>query len=277
MDMKALRDYGKWLLHSPQDVIDSVKSVRWHNVFPSRVPRWANKVRNYFNINPTWLRLLDKTTSAEWLSKAQKFIRVGGPPVVKAPKPSLHPSQPAIEKIAEMFAVTKALSGDVYIGDFNRKWYQMSPGATIYHYGEQPKVPAGEAAWATAKTQNFVPVFKLVSPDGTDGSLECCITNPVVDWILFNGVAVPMRGSRIGDVHEVVNVRDRIVDNPLLQGSYNYSETIEMGLAAHELRDVKPHTGEQMLYSNPISLFSTLRERRFRVIDNWGHTLADQE
>jgi hypothetical protein len=245
----------------------------WQRVFPRRVPLWANKVRNYFNATPKWLRRFDEALSAEWLSKAQKYIRLekrntGG----KAP--TIHPAEPGIHELADLYAVMLALSGDVYIGDSNRIWYQMSPGGTIYHYGKEPTLPAAEAAWATAITQNFCPVFKLVSPDGTGGSQECCIKNPVIGRVLVGGtIWADLRGSYIEDG----DVSNRIVTDPVLQGSYNYSETVEVGLAAHELRDVKPHSSDPSFYSNPFPMSSALSMRQFPVDDNNREILVHQK
>ena len=49
------------------------------------------------------------------------------------------------------------------------------------------------------------------------------------------------------------------------QGSYNYSETVIVGRAAHEKRDVQPHKKYPYrgIYVNPQDRFSSLALRRF--------------
>lgn len=69
-----------------------------------------------------------------------------------------------------------------------------------------------------------------------------------------------------------------IEKDPEFQGSYNYSETTRVGLAAHEQRDVKPHphTGANVFYVNPTDPFSDLASRKFPPLDVQGNPLASQ-
>src|SRR5262249_54478472 len=143
-----------------------------------------------------------------------------------------------------------ALSGEVYIDDESGQnyWYQMSPGGGIYHYDAWAKdwFPTGAAGWATWKGQKQIPIFKLVCPDKTGGSRECIITNvtqsvsdnPLEDLGKLTESALGFYRPDIGAAGERVHVAPRIVGHPVLQGSYNYAETIEEGYAAHKRFDV---------------------------------------
>ena len=68
----------------------------------------------------------------------------------------------------------------MYKDESNHTWFQMSSGATIYHWGRDPVVPAVEALWQLGK-QAVVPIFKLVSPDQTGGSSETIIVQCRID------------------------------------------------------------------------------------------------
>ena len=160
----------------------------------------------------------------------------------------------------------------------------MSPGGAIYHFGEKnirsPKLRAIGAAHAG---QEYAPVFKLVCPDGTGGSRECCIENPfdVTHKIRtrVDGEFTTMAGhTTIGAVNEVVNVADRIVKDPVAQGSYNYAETVVKGLPAHERLDVATDPMEPSYYVVPANLFqfAELYMRRFPANDPQGKPLAAQ-
>ena len=134
----------------------------------------------------------------------------------------------SINRHANTIATVSSLSGDAYQDQLGYIWWQMTPGATIYHTGTgKVKNPTKEALDAERKGQEAT-VFKLVSPDGTGGSWEVIIKNPENTKTIGTG--------------EPVTITPKILESdPRLQGSYNYSETIEMGLSAHELRDVLPH------------------------------------
>jgi hypothetical protein len=77
-------------------------------------------------------------------------------------------------------------------------------------------------------------------------------------------------------VNERWNIRKLIVTDPRYQGSYNYSETVQEGLAAHEMRDVRPHVDGVDFYVNPTDRFSSLASRLFPEKDLQGKPLADQ-
>lgn len=217
-------------------VLDSVKpkSVGWHRVFPNGVPRWASKVRNYFNETPQWLKLLDKKQSAQYLARAQKYIR--DPKNVNVRVPVQIPDHlEHAEHWGKLYLTSKALSGDAYVDDASRIWYQMSPGSTVYHFEsskpEQIINPALDlkeiqAIWASVRTQNLLPVFKLVSPDGTGGSRECIINSPIIARVKPSPtipVYLNLRAATIG-TGNLVDVRNRINTHLVFRGSYNYSE-----------------------------------------------------
>jgi hypothetical protein len=278
LTLDEMRQYRKWLTVSPLEVINSVIGYGWQRVFPDRLPVWASKVRNYFNATPKSLQRLGAAKSAEYLKKAQTYLKLEQSYQVKPSKSgAIHPLLPALETAKDVYVVMKALSGDVYIDEETRIWYQMSPGAAIYHYGSQPTNPTVEAIWAEAKTQNFIPVFKLVSPDGSGGSQECILTNPVLGRVWINGIVpLDIRASVIADENKSVDISKRIVTDPVLQGSYNYSETIEVGIRDHELRDVKPHSADPHFYVNPFPASSSLYMRRFPPADNYRRILVNQ-
>lgn len=154
----------------------------------------------------------------------------------------------------------------------------MDPGGAIYHYGEKPWWPGGESVWvSTFKGQKQVPVFKLVSPDGTGGSRECCITNPFDEPFQMGKIVVPNKGkANIGAVNEEVKVADRMVKDPVKQGSYNYAETVDQGLAAHNRYDVDTDLMTPTFFVDPPDRFSQLLFRRFPENDGQGKPLADQ-
>jgi hypothetical protein len=57
MNINELRDYRKWIGKSADEVYFAVRAVGgWKSVFPQNLPRWASKVRNYFNVFPTTLQ-----------------------------------------------------------------------------------------------------------------------------------------------------------------------------------------------------------------------------
>ena len=98
--------------------------------------------------------------------------------------------------------------------------------------------------------------------------------------ILFNNGADAYgwgKGSEtVGAVNETLNIRKTVVTDPAYQGSYNYSETSQEGLDAHEKRDVKPHVAGRNFYVNPKDPYSPLELRTFPRLDMEGKPLADQ-
>jgi hypothetical protein len=158
----------------------------------------------------------------------------------------------------------------------------MSPGGGIYHFGEKVRFPTARAVGATIAGQEAAPIFKLVCPDGTGGSRECCIENRYDTPYKINTgsgeTTVTLGRSTIGDVGESVSVANRLVKHPVAQGSYNYAETMTKGLPAHQRLDVLTDPMEPGYYVEPWNLFkfSELYMRHFPEDDNEGKPLADQ-
>jgi len=265
MDLKALRDYGNWIGQTAWVVYCSVIAVGgWKRVFPDALPRWASKVRQYFNLAPTTLKLLDHEKSSYYLEQAQCTLPLPARAVARRTlieavmginpvldllvKPG--PWEKAPEKLggpSGLVATAFALSGDVYQAGPTPAsangpsfiWFQTSPGGAIFHFGEKIESPKWRAIDADLEGQEHAPVFKLVCPDVTGGSGECCIRNPFDVGRAGRPAGTPMVGhTTIGAVNEVVNVADRIVKDPVSLGSYNYAETTVEGLLAHERLDV---------------------------------------
>ena len=239
----------------------------WKRVFPKsmKFPIWASRIRNYFNVSPDKLKLLDEGLAKALVKRANNYDFFDSP-------------------VASM-----ALSGDVYVDGRQRIWYEMRAGSTIHHYKAKisPKDLRGYgdkvlAAGATLRGQARVPVFKLISPDRTGGSREICLHNWQLHnslWDAFHPVSLIDRRatsgkSRIGKVGQWVNIRNKIVNDKVYQGSYNYSETIRVGLPAHEYRDVKPHSTAANFYVDP-PMSTDLESRRFPETDQQGRILAN--
>jgi len=75
LDLKALTDYGNWIGETASDVHGSVMRVGgWQQVFPGAMPRWASRIRQYFNLTPMTLRLLDREESSGYLERAQTAL-----------------------------------------------------------------------------------------------------------------------------------------------------------------------------------------------------------
>ena len=106
---------------------------------------------------------------------------------------------------------------------------QMAPGGTVYHWDSNGNSNPDKmtAIRASIIGQQNIPVFKLVSPDGSGGSYEAIIRN--------NGEVT------LSDYDEWFQVLDsKLVTNIKHFGSYNYSETAIVGDEEHTRRDVKP-------------------------------------
>jgi hypothetical protein len=277
VDLNALRDYGNWVGKSALEVREAAKQAGgWGAVFMNTVPLWAHRVRNYFNEEPTsltryaddvcrqflarvqeGLNALDRARAAKWLKQNPMFKDL---PEVKAlpdPPPGT-PDAGMTDDIGETFA----LSDYVYKDQANLTWYQMSPGATIYHWGRDPVLPSVEALLQSGG-QATIPVFKLVAPDGTGGSNETIITNPQERTVPMGMMTMKIGRLCIGDVGKPEQVANRIVTELRYQGTYNYSETVRVGLASHRLRDVQPHEKHPSSYVNPPNRFTPLALRLF--------------
>lgn len=299
MKLDELQKYKNWIDRTPHDIFFAAKSLGgWKCVFPATkpFPVWASKVRNYFNVLPTCLTRLPEQNARALLDR-RKFL----PFLVRArndywanrtyrdykPKPwgydpppfKPHPQAPAkipdrIMKMSEKEAIAlqQALSGDVYLDNHNRPWFQMAAGSTIYHWGDHPESPTAEAIYQDViMRQDDTPVFKLISPDDNGGSNEVIIFNAEIKDGPYTN-----RSNFIGEVSKKINVKEAIITDPILQGSYNYSETATEGLAEHERRDVKPHVHSSFFYVNPADAYSALNQRRFPTLDAERKPLVDQ-
>jgi hypothetical protein len=252
------------------------------------VPRWASRVRNYFNVTPQKLTRLADKLSETLLRGVQKAIVAADCavykkitdrfPNIQMPKGCpAHPDPSAEMGFFDTIGTRHALSGEVYIDDNRKIWYQMDPGAAVYHYGEKPWWPGGAAFYASVfQGQRQIPVFKLVSPDGTGGSMECIITNPQVVPYKVMGLVLKMGRSDIGAVDDTVDVSHRIVTDPVQEASYNYAETVAEGLTAHNRFDVDTDPMTPTWFVDPSDRFSPLLFRRFPEKDPAGRPLADQ-
>lgn len=299
MDLAALKDYRKWIDRSPYEVhAYVVQAGGWKLVFKDGgVPRWASRVRNYFNATPQKLTRLGDKLSETLLKGVQKAIvaadcaqlkRIydqlpGADMGVKYPGTELpkecpaNPDPNARMSFTDTLGTRSALSGEVYRDESRRLWYQMDPGAAVYHYGEKPWWPGGAAVWASVfEGQRQVPVFKLVSPDDTGGSRECIITNPQDVPFTAGRIVVKMGRSNIGAVDETVDVSHRIVTDPVQEGSYNYAETVAVGLTSHNRFDVDTDPMHPKFFVDPPDRFEPLLFRRFPEKDSDGKSLADQ-
>jgi hypothetical protein len=165
------------------------------------------------------------------------------------------------------FVGKRTLTGHVYFDEEIEVWYQMSAGGTIYHWGDDVRFERLEAAY-TQKVhgQTGIPIFKLVCPDGTGGSKETIVTNPVVERVKVVGPRGTEwelhRSSKIGDTNQQVLVKQRVVTQMKYQGSYNFSETAVVGLDDHKKRDVEPHKKDRN-YIDPPDRFAPLKDRIF--------------
>jgi hypothetical protein len=317
LNLDGLRDYNNWIGQTAWEVYFSVVSVGgWPVVFPGPLPRWASRIRQYFNLVPMTLTRLNDKESSQYLTASQTAIPASnraqarrdaqqsrgmgisfqmpgsstelGTPVVK-PDPNA-----VIDSTSGEIGTMLALSGDVYEDALGRSiWFQMAPGGAIYHFGKPIDSPTVSAIQATLAGQKKAPVFKLVCPDDTGGSREVIITNPfdvVHTTSLLKpafrtaaygpGGAVTWREGHdaIGAVNEEVKVADRIVKDSVLQGSYNYAETMVKGLPTHQRLDVNTDPMTQGYFVEPPNSFqfAELYMRRFPANDREGNPLAAQ-
>jgi hypothetical protein len=257
LNLSQLKDYANWIGKSPFDVWTAVKQVGgWQVVFPGPLPRWASRVRQFFNLTPVKLKLLDAGKSWVEAGHAQTAIRAAnyghrqrsrgmgiavvtpgsstrlGTPVAK-PDPTIR-----VDGVGERIPTEGALSGAVYESVGSRHlWYQMAPGGGIYHTGRKVYIATLDAVIAEIAGQSKSSIFKLVCPDGTGGSREVIIKN--------------QGQETIGAANEVVDVDHRVVRHSVAQGSYNYAETIKRGYAAHVRLDVRTDPMREGYYVLP--------------------------
>ena len=289
MTIDKLRNYRNWIGVPAERIYFAVLAAGgWKAVFPQKVPRWASKVRNYFNVAPTSLKRLAEDDAKRLTKQVQRFAflldchstqtfnrykrdyRPNARGELNPPPFKVHPNCPAKASkevvhtsATDRVAVNNALVGEVYEDETKRLWYQMAAGSTIYHWGKEPRRPTFEAIYVDKiRGQDDTPVFKLISPDNTGGSREIIIKN--------NG------GDVIGAVDKKVSTRKLLDCDPAYQGSYNFSETAQVGIAAHKLRDVDTHVAGRFFYVNPFDPFAPLPARCFPAKDLQGKPLADQ-
>lgn len=243
-----LKDPNEWVGQNAEDILRSVRNAGgWKTLFPNDIPMWLHKIRNYFNVEPATLRLVDQGTTSHWMAEVRKYGQLNA--FIKGPR---------------------TLSGHVYFDEEVEVWYQMGAGGTIYHWGRDV---IGWLDWAEAGTAHFlrgqtgIPIFKLVCPDGTGGSKETIIKNPKLDKVAVStsqGNYFEMqRRSKIAETNEVTMVKPRIITNAHHQGSYNFAETAVHGLKNHEKYDVETHHKDPV-YVDPPDRFAPLKSRIFQ-------------
>lgn len=253
MNIEQLRDYKNWVGKSSGDILASVINVGgWQNVFtleafpktPTGLPRWAHRIRNFFNQEPTQLNYYQFEGTESY---AYKLIKI---------------TQNLVPSSGHDYKKDAALSGHTYKDENKNIWLQMSAMATVYHFKHKLSM-AEMAAQLAIRGQSGTPVFKLVSPDGSKGSRETIIFNPFkkADILLqVVGFQIPARGESTIKGRSVMN---RIEKDSLYQGSYNYGETAVAGSDTHTRYDVTPHEKDPKGYVNPDNRFSNLYSRKF--------------
>lgn len=299
LSLSDLKNYDKWIGKSAQEVyLSALAAGGWTKVFPTSVPCWASRIRNYFNANPMRLERLSEEASKRVLKQVQRFAfeldchatqtfnrthrnyrpnpagKLDPPPFkvpagcpVKASHDVVHIG------VIDEIGTRNALANVVYKDESSRLWYQMAAGSTIHHFGRHPRNETIEAFWQDkVRGQDDTPVFKLVSPDNTGGSHEVVLWNDGVNANGWNTGSEDL-GKKPGQQWDIGKI---IVTEPRYQGSYNYSETVRLGFAAHEMRDMKTHVDRAGFYVNPTDRFSPLAMRRFPPCDPQGKKLATQ-
>lgn len=285
MYMSELRDYTDWIGKTPQCILENVIRLGgWSVVFPSRLPRWASRVRNYFNVTPSRLTRLPADAEKKIVKAVQRlkteleceeerqrqeahkwdrtpedrrnfpFGNKPNPTPIRLPGHCPAKPSKAVADIGwkDALALKNSLHGAVYKDETGRLWYQMSAGSTIYHYGGTPheyKAPIDAAVVNEIKGQKNTPVFKMVSPDGTGGSREIIIKNRGTDTLVDAGVSI---------------IIQKLVETHLVyRGSYNYADAMITGFSAHKTLDVKPHVASWDFYVNPTNIYANLDVCKF--------------
>jgi len=293
VNVNDLRNYSNWVGQQADVIYNQVCSAGgWQAVFPGKLPRWASKVRNYFNIVPKELTQATEKEATAFLKYTQKFkfqlecyeaqsankrdpANYKRNPDGSYPKPVWDvPKGCPVEAshdvkhtgLIDSIGVKNALTKHVYRDENGRLWFQMAAGSTIYHWGApvNPLTAIFEAIFVDkVRKQDGTPAFKLVNPDPrVGGSNEVVIRN--------NGQSV------VGAIKQTIDIRPMLVKDPVNQGSYNYAETATVGLDAHGRLDVKPHSGGWDFYVNPPDPHSALSSRKFPPNDVNGNPLATQ-
>lgn len=242
-----LRDPSEWVNQNAQCILESVrKADGWKQVFPGIFPMWLHKLRNYFNVEPVTLRLLDQANTNHWMSEIRKHNQLGG------------------------WISSKTLSGHVYVDENNNPWYQMGAGGSIFHWGNEVEIMKLEGVHTHLfRGQTGIPIFKLISPDGTKGSRETIVMNPMVNIkeevdAMGNVREVAKGESKLGEVGRTVYVKrmELHVTTMEHQGSYNFAETAVIGRDWHTKFDVETHQKDS-IYIDPPDRFTPLKDRIF--------------
>lgn len=290
MTMEQLRDYNCWIGKKPLVIFENVIRLGgWRMVFTGRLPRWASKVRNFFNRTPTTLTRLQPDAEKKMAKAVQRLKgemeceeerqrqednkwvrtpqdRINFPhgnkpnpnPIVLPGHCPKKPSE-AVTDIGpfDAIALRNTLSGQVYRDETGRHWYQMSAGATIFHWGApvNPLTMKAEAAITEKiRGQNDTPVFKMISPDRTGGSREIIIKNRGTDYLVPAGASIRI-------------INNMVVYDEVYQGSYNYADAMIAGFAAHKALDIEPHIGASDFYVNPAHRYWDLDVATFPIKD----------
>jgi hypothetical protein len=75
LDLSKLKDYNNWIGQTARDVhLSVIAAGGWQIVFPGTLPRWASRIRQYFNLVPMTLTLLDHEESIQHLATAQTAL-----------------------------------------------------------------------------------------------------------------------------------------------------------------------------------------------------------
>lgn len=260
-----LRNYNNWIGQSPKMIqSEVVKAGGWAKVFPQNqiLPKWASRVRNYFNEYPTQMMLLSSRRGHNLEHNVNNYRQFDG-----------------LNSLFTQFA----LSGDVYFDQTKRLWYEMDTAGAGYHFEHRNIIekshPIVKGIKGKVTPQSQIPVFKLISPDGTGGSLEVCIHNFQVYnsvWQALNPFTGGTGGkTSIGGVNKWVSVRSLIVGNEILKGSYNYAETVVRGYDAHKHSDIIPHSGQKHFYVDPPK-WSKIESRVFPSNDRQNRLISFQ-
>ncbi|MGD9562936.1 MAG: hypothetical protein AB7F88_12950 [Pyrinomonadaceae bacterium] len=156
MGFEWLNDYEKWRERSPQQVLDAViLAGGWGKVFAKAVelPKFAHIVRNFFNREPQGLTLLGVNQGIGKVGNLQRKL---------------------LDTYTRGFKTAFALLGDVYQDECNVTWFQMDAAGAIYHL-KKVKYATIQGGLQAYFGQGGTPKFKLIAPDGTDGSRETII------------------------------------------------------------------------------------------------------
>jgi hypothetical protein len=290
MNVIQLRDYDNWVGQNAQTILNAVYAHGgWHRVFPQNeyaFPLWLSRVRNYFNYYPKKLRILGLAEGEQRSRMANHYHDYPG--VVAQMTIGKTWGLPYADADSKAKAAD-ALSEYVYRDGEGNYWFQMSPGATGYHFKDSWLDFSRDfkAVKSTIKGQGALPVFKLISPDISGGSYEIIIKRDkeVQNWHdLINGeydyssfhknAGLTLQAFKNKNKYFAVSGKNFVTDYKY-EGSYNFSETIKNGFSAHDYRDIKSHRTHHGFYVNPPfnALQQPLISRFFPEKDSFGHRI----